>query len=105
MDLTPYLTDTMKLIHSTTSISAIKQLIIIYELLYLNAKIKETFKSEDWDFTALQDINYYRRELYLYHAKEFEPKGLIETYNAKLLSLLNTIQVKHECVNIGKLDQ
>lgn len=95
---------TVKMIHATTIINAIKKLITAHEIISLNLTIEERFKDEydnpPWDISALSDLNQIRREILIYHKPDFHPTTLVDRYNSKMTSLFNQIKIRKKLLAI-----
>jgi hypothetical protein len=93
--------DTITLIHATPEIKAIKKVTLVHDLIDLNLQILEKYREQMtawldgafqfWDFSALKELNHARCEIYLFHKVDFRPPYLVDTFNTKLVRLINLV--------------
>ena len=91
---------TIELIHATTLYTAIKKLTGAYEIIDINLQIEKTFNDyrdfPPWDIPALTDLNQIRRELVVYHRKDFDPIFLLDRYSQRMNQLFYNIKRTRE---------
>lgn len=88
--------ETIKILHHTNAVIAIKKLLRIHDILDLNILIQQQFKAQEWDIPALKDLNVTRAELIVFHHIDFDPYEKIYLYNNKLCSFLKHLAHKFE---------
>ena len=88
--------ETIKTLHYTDAIPAIKKLLRIHDILDLNIIIQQQFKAQEWDIAALRELNITRAELIIFHHIDFDPYEKIYLYNNKLCSFLKHLAHKFE---------
>lgn len=91
--------DTLSLIHSTTSIKPIKKLVEVHDILDITLMIEAHFSdyrdNPPWDVSLLRDMNSIRAELIVFHRPEFNPVSRLDTFSAKMLSLFHVIKANN----------
>ena len=91
---------TIGLIHATSLIPAMKKLMAAYEIIDINLQIERNYIDykdfPPWDIPALTDLNQIRRELIVYHRKDFEPIFLLDRYSNKMSQLFHNIKKTRE---------
>jgi hypothetical protein len=93
--------DTFDLIKKAKSLTAIKKLIEIHEILSLNACVIDKFRDsqltfdEVWlDESTLRFLNRLRCELMVYHHSDFISRPELEIYNRNFCRFLNIILLR-----------
>jgi len=89
--------DTVKIIHATEEVLAIKKLVIAHEILALNLHIEANYAEFEgrppWDRAAFQDLNKIRIELVTDHRNAFRPEQLIIGYYRKMGTLFGVLNL------------
>jgi hypothetical protein len=98
--LTQLQSSTLKLIHATEMIDAIKKLIEAHDIIVLNLDIGRRFRLLDdslpLDICALKHLNRLRCELLVFHQTDFTPPKLVHRYSEELLDLFRLINLKEK---------
>lgn len=92
--------ETVSLIHSTTLIDAIKLLVNAHDIINLNLLIQEKYREyknlPPWDLHSLNDLSRIKREIYVYHRKDFNPSKLVDKYTGKMGKFFRVVQFNRE---------
>lgn len=87
--------DSIKLIHATNQIKAIKKVMEVQDIVQLNLDIQREFGGLNdivWDIGALSVLKNKRHEIIVYHSRDFNPPILLSGFVNKIQSLLFTAQ-------------
>lgn len=98
---------TLDLIHATRRINPIKLLINAHDIINLNLEVEKRFDDykdfPPWDISALKDLTRIRRELFVYHRKDFNPILLFDKYNSQTSNLLKIIEINRNAKYFNEL--
>ncbi len=87
--------DSIRLIHATQQIQAIKKVIQIQDIVQMNLNIYREFSKPDeivWDIGALAALKIYRHEIIVYHSRDFDPAAILRRFVDRTQQLLVTVQ-------------
>ncbi len=88
--------DSIRLIHATRQIQAIKRVLQVQEIIQMNLDIQREFGhgNDDivWDIGSLSALKIYRSEIIVYHSKDFDPIFVLRRFSDRVQSLLHTAQ-------------
>lgn len=97
--------DTFNLISIARSISSVKKLVEIYEILWTNLNLIRRYKVSDltfdevWlDIPTIKHLNYLRSALIVYHQQDFECSQTLRVYNSTFRTFINhvTLRIKNK---------
>lgn len=89
--------DSIRLMHLTRQIEAIKRLVTAHDILSMNLYIYEKFRSMDeptWDKASLSDLDVIRRELIVYNRMDFNPAREIENWGSKVHHFIRLVSLR-----------
>jgi hypothetical protein len=87
--------DTIRLIHATQQIQAIKKVVQVQEIVQMNLDIQREFGEQNdivWDIGSLAALKQYRHEIVVYHSRDFNPAQVLKRFSDKVQGLLLTAQ-------------
>lgn len=88
------LEDTVKLIHATDRVPAIKRLVTINDIITMNLEIQREFSGMDsivWDVGSLGALKIHRHEMIVYHSRDFTPPLLLRKFTDRMHGLINSV--------------
>jgi hypothetical protein len=92
------LSDTVRLIHHTHVIKAIKKLVHAYDILDVTIRIEREFDEfkyqPPWDLSTAKELHHIRCDLLTYHADAFKPATVLPQYYNKIGNLLDKMHFR-----------
>jgi hypothetical protein len=89
--------ESVRVIHLTPSLDAIKRLVVIADMLKLSVDLHLRFTGTAdlvWDPDAIQELSCQRRALYVFHRTEFAPQRPFIDYDGRLVNLVRLVALK-----------